>query len=165
MGSNYERGMYRQLMDVMARMDAMESEHKKDRNEISFLISEVKGLRKENTKHKAELAEVKAENALLREENHILKQENQLLKDDNERMKRILCNDSSNSSMPPSSDQPRKAPNTYNSRKPTKRKAGAQPGHTGRTVSKADVEKKIREGIFEHKAEETGDPSMPYITR
>lgn len=165
MGSNYERGMYHQLMDVMARLDAMESEHKKDRNEINCLTSEVKGLRKENARLKAELAEVKAENAVLREENHVLRQENQLLKDDNERMKRILCNDSSNSSQPPSSDQPGKAPNAYNSRKPTKRKAGAQPGHTGRTVSKADVEKKIREGIFEHKVEETGDSAMPYITR
>lgn len=29
MGGNYEKGMYRQLMDVMARLDAMETEQKK----------------------------------------------------------------------------------------------------------------------------------------
>lgn len=29
MGGNYEKGMYRQLMDVMARLDVMETEHKK----------------------------------------------------------------------------------------------------------------------------------------
>ena len=39
MGGNYEKGMYRQLMDVMARLDAMETEHKKDQKEISCLTS------------------------------------------------------------------------------------------------------------------------------
>lgn len=91
-----------------------------------------------------------AENATLRQENH-------LLRDDNERMKRILNNDSSNSGTPPSSDQPGKAPNSYNSMKPTKKRAGAQTGHRGSSVSKTDVKKKIQESVMEHSVKEIGD--------
>lgn len=101
MGGNYEKGMYHQLMDVMARLDAMENECQKDRKEISSLTAEIKSLRKENTQLRTELVQVKEENAALRKENAALRKENQLLRDDNERMKRILGNNSTNSSVPP----------------------------------------------------------------
>lgn len=58
-----------------------------------------------------------------------------------------------------------KAPNTYNSRKPTKKKAGAWPGHKGNNISKADVEKKINDGLFEHKIKDIVNAENPYITR
>ena len=48
MGGNYEKSVYNQLMDVMARLDVMEAEHKNDRKEIADLNAEVKSLRKEN---------------------------------------------------------------------------------------------------------------------
>lgn len=165
MGGNYEKSIYNQLMDVMERLDAMESECKKSHKEIKSLHAEVKSLTKENTQLKEELADMKAKNVTLIEENAALRKENQLLRDDNERMKRILNNDSSNSGAPPSTDQPGKAANTYNSRKPTKRKAGAQPGHRGSSASKADVEKKIQEGVMEHRIKEIGDLEKPYVTR
>ncbi|MCI9022788.1 MAG: transposase [Eubacterium sp.] len=165
MGGNYEKSVYNQLMDVMARLDVMEAEHKNDRKEIADLNAEVKSLRKENFCLKTEADTVKAENTALREENNFLRKENQLLRDDNERMKRILNNNSADSSQPPSSDPPGKAPNTYNSRKPTKKKAGARPGHKGTHISKAAVEKKIREGRMEHRLEEIGTPGSSYITR
>lgn len=165
MGGNYEKSIYNQLMDVMGRLDAMESECRKSHMEIKSLNAEVKSLRKENTRLKEELAGVKTRCAMLEGENAALRKENRLLRDDNERMKRILNNDSSNSSEPPSADRPGKAANAYNSRKPTKRKAGAQPGHKGGCASKADVEKKIREGKMEHRIEEIGDPQKPYVTR
>lgn len=165
MGGNYEKGIYNQLMDVMKRLDVMESECKKSHKDIRNLNAEVKSLRNENTRLSEELAAVKAQNVILTAENTALRKENQLLRDDNERMKRILNNDSSNSSTPPSTDQPGKAPNTYNSRKPTKKKAGAQAGHHGRNVSKTDVEKKIQEGVMEHQIKEIGDLEKPYITR
>ena len=60
--------------------------------------------------HKKETGELKKENLLLR-------QENQLLKDDNARLKSIINNDSSNTSLPPSADQKGKPANTYNGRK------------------------------------------------
>lgn len=165
MGGNYSKSIYNQLMDVMGRLDVMESECKNNRKEIAALNAEVQSLRKENSHLKTELAAVKAENRLLREENAALRKENQLLRNDNERMKRILNNDSTNSSTPPSTEQPGKAPNTYNSRKTTKNKIGAQPGHKGKHLSKADVEQKIRDGVFRHRLKEIGTQGREYITR
>lgn len=101
----------------------------------------------------------------LEEENTSLKAENRLLRDDNERMKRILDNDSSKSSNPPSKDQPGKAPNTFNGRKPTKKKPGAQPGHKGSGLSKTEVGQSIREGGCQHRLEQLGTPGRAYITR
>lgn len=122
MGGNYEKGLYKQLMD------AMKLECKKSHKEIERLNAEIKALRNENTRLKEELETVKAQNAALTAENTALRKENQLLGNDNERMKRTLNNDSSNSSEPPSKDQPGKVPNTYNSRRPTKKKAAPRQG-------------------------------------
>ena len=87
--SSYENGMYQQLMEIMGRLDTIE---------------------KETGELKTEIADLKKENLLLR-------QENQLLKDDNARLKSIINNDSSNTSLPPSADQKGKPANTYNGRK------------------------------------------------
>lgn len=65
-----------------------------------------KSLMNENTRLKEELTVVKAQNVMLTEENAALRKENRLLRNDNERMKRILNNDSSNSSTPTSANQP-----------------------------------------------------------
>lgn len=122
-------------------------------------------LRRENAALREEVFSLKQENAVLRENCERLENENTLLRDDNERMKGILGNDSSNSSLPPSKDQPGKAPNTYNSRKPSKKKKGVQPGHPGTGLSKAEVEKKIQDGVLGHRVEEVGCPGRAYITR
>lgn len=106
----------------MAKLDAMESEHKHDRGEIKCLTDEVTSLRKENADLREEVSSLKQENTTLKEGIKKLEGENQLLHNDNERMKRTLNNDSSNSSIPPSKDQRGKAPNTFNGRKPTKKK-------------------------------------------
>ena len=88
-------------MDVMARLDAMEAAHVQDQREIKMLTSEVESLRKENACLREEVSGLRQENAALREEGAALRKENSLLRDDNERMKRILDNDSSNSSRLP----------------------------------------------------------------
>jgi hypothetical protein len=165
MGGNYEKGVFSQLTEVMAKLDAMESEHKRDRREIKSLTDEVVSLRRDNTNLREEVFYLKQKNTVLEEGSKKLEEENRILRVDNERMKRILNNDSSNSSIPPSKDQPGKAPNTFNSRRPTKKKQGAQPGHKGNGLSKANVEQKIQEGIFEHRMEEIGIPGRDYITR
>ena len=36
MGGHYEKGLFDQLMDVQARLEAMEAAHKKDRRGIGF---------------------------------------------------------------------------------------------------------------------------------
>ena len=166
MGGHYERDMFKQLMEVQTRLEAMEEAHKKDRKEIAFLTGEVERLREENQILQAELTAVREENRILRAENAELRKENALLRQDNERMKRILSNNSSNSSLPPSGDAGRgKAPNTYNGREKTKKKAGGQKGHPGKHLSRAEVERKIREGLYEHRVEEIGTPGGAYVTR
>ncbi len=158
MGGNYQKDLYKQLMEVMARVDGLESEQKQDKKEIKRLTGEVTSLRKENATLREEVSSLKQENAILTERCGKLEKENTLLRNDNERMKRILNNDSSNSSRPPSKDEGTKPANTYNSRKETSRKQGAQKGHKGAFLAKADVEEKIHKGVYEHRIEEIGAP-------
>ncbi len=143
MGSNYEKGMYRQLMEVMARLDAVE-----------------KDLHIEKIEHKEDVDRLNA-----KIDN--LTQENNLLRDDNARLKSIINNDSSNSSLPPSTDQKGGRPaNTYNSRTKSERKAGGQKGHKGATLTKADVEEKIQSGKYKHEVRTLGETtSGKYVTK
>lgn len=143
MGGNYEKSIYNQLMDVMARLDAVEQD-----------------LHAEKTEHREDVDRLNAKiDGLTRE--------NQLLKDDNARLKSILNNDSSNSSQPPSTDQKGGKPvNTYNERRKTSRKAGGQRGHKGTTLTKAEVEEKIRTGKCRHDIRNIGNPSdSGYLTK
>ncbi len=48
MGGNYQKDLYKQLMEVMSKVDSLESERKRDHKEIKSLTNEVKSLRKEN---------------------------------------------------------------------------------------------------------------------
>lgn len=143
MGGNYEKSIYNQLMDVMARLDAVEA---KNNRELSRLNGEIKDLKKENRE---------------------LKEENQRLKDDNARLKSIINNDSSNSSLPPSTDQKGGKPaNTYNGRTKSGRKAGGQKHHKGTTLTKADIEEKIRSGKCKHEIRTVGNPcGSTYVTK
>ena len=143
MGANYEKGLYNQLMEVMARLDTFEKEHKQ---EVRLLNEEITELKKEN-KH--------------------LREENQLLRNDNARLRSIINNDSSNSSLPPSADQKSGKPaNAYNGRIKTERKVGAQKGHKGTTLTKEYVENKIRSGKCRHEIQTLGDISTKkYITK
>lgn len=141
--SNYEKGMYNQLMEVMARLDAVEN-----------------NLRTEKIEHKDD---VKRLNAKI----DVLTQENQLLRDDNARLKSIINNDSSNTSLPPSSDITGGKPvNSFNSREKTNRKTGGQKGHKGKTLSKSDIEEKIKAGNCRHNVQTIGNPkSGDYVTK
>ena len=67
------------------------------------------------------------------------------------RLKNMMNKDSSNSSKPPSTDEPwegkrkQKAANEYNSRKPSEGHKGGQDGHKGKCLIKQDVEKLLEE--------------------
>lgn len=143
MGGNYEKGMYNQLMEVMVRLDTIENE-----------------LRTEKQEHRDDVDSLnrKIEDLTL---------ENRLLKDDNARLRSIINNDSSNSSLPPSTDQKGGKPaNTYNSRAKTMRKAGGQKGHRGTTLTKADILEKIQSGKCRHEITTVGTPSTgKYVTK
>ena len=79
----------------------------------------------------------------------------------------IINIDSSNTSLPPSTDQPGGKPaNTYNGRTKSRRKAGGQKGHKGTTLTKAAVEEKIRSGKCRHEIRNIGIPSgEKYVTK
>ena len=143
MAGNYEKGMYNQLMEVMARLDTVERE---SRHEISRLNDEITDLKKDNCR---------------------LREENQLLRDDNARLRSIINNDSSNTSLPPSTDQKGGKPaNTFNGRKKTGRKPGGQKGHTGTTLTKPEIEEKIASGRCRHEIKIIGKPSgQNYVTK
>lgn len=143
MSGNYEKGMYNQLMEVMARLDVMED-----------------SLRNEKREHKEDVDR-------LNKKIDSLTEENWLLKDDNARLRSIINNDSSNTSLPPSTDQKIGKPaNTFNGRKKTERKAGGQKGHAGTTLTKSDIEKKIASGRCRHEIRTIGRVSgQKYVTK
>ena len=100
MKSDYSRDIFKQLEETMKRLDKMEST-----------------LENTKIKHKIEIGHLNDKIASLEKENAALKIENTRLKDDNERLRRIINNDSTNSSLPPSSDEkPVKAANEFNHR-------------------------------------------------
>lgn len=134
--SNYEKGMYQQLQEIMGRLDSVEKEHKQ---EVGRLNEEISCLKKENK---------------------ILREENQLLRDDNARLKSIINNDSSNTSLPPSTDQKGgKSANTFNGRKKSEHKPGGQQGHKGTTLTKSEIEQKIASGKCRHEVKIIGNAS------
>ncbi len=143
MGGNYEKGMYNQLMEVMARLDSVEKNYKKDVRSLDDRIDE------------------------LTQENDALRKENRLLKNDNARLRSIINNDSSNTSLPPSTDQKGGKPaNTFNGRTKTGRKAGGQKGHAGTTLTKSDIERKIASGRCRHEIRAIGKVSgQDYVTK
>lgn len=154
-------------MEVMAKVDSLETQSRKDQKELNRLSNEVKSLEKENAALRNNVSSLTEANTALLQKCAELSDENELLRNDNERMKRILNNDSSNTSIPPSRGGGGRPANTYNGRKPSGKKKGAQPGHKGTGLSKADVERNIRNGSFDHKIKTIGNAreGNPYVTR
>ena len=148
-------------MEVMDRLETVEKKH---HLEVERLKDEMSGLKKE---HRQEVSHLNEEITELKQENSKLRKENQLLLDDNARLKSILDNDSTNSSLPPSKDQKGTKPaNHYNGRTKSEKKAGGQNGHKGTTLTKAEVEEKLRSGKYRHEVRVLGDErNGRYITK
>ena len=146
--SDYGNGMYRQIQEIMGRLESMEKELKDEKKEhkedVCRLNDKIRGMEKK-----------------LEDKDRQIR----ILTDENERLKRRLNNDSTNSSMPPSSDRPVKPANHYNGREKSGKKPGGQKGHKGTTLTKKDVEEKIRSGKFLHKVETLGTPCGVYRTK
>lgn len=161
MGGHYEKGLYDQYLDTMAKLekmnaklDAMEQQH---REEISQLKAE----------HQKEISELKAE---LHKKDEVIKnltEENEHLTNEVSRLKSILNGNSKNSSTPPSQDQKksRKNANEFNARTKTGKKKGAQQGHKGATLTRKAVEDMLASGQCRHQVKHIGDESHPYVTR
>lgn len=148
--SDYSRDIFKQLNELMERCDKFDNEmkdiKKSHKTEVKKLNEKIDTLTKENTK---------------------LKEENKNLRSDNARMKSILNNNSSNTSLPPSTDQrgKKKSANEYNGREKTNKKKGGQKGRKGTTLTKEDVIKKIESGEYKHEIIEIGKPSEKYVSK
>ena len=162
--SDYGRDMFRQLTEVMARLEQVEEEsrvsERKHEAEIRKLkIEQKEEIQRIKEKHHAEMASMEKRIAELTDENVKLKAEIARLKSNDD-------NDSHNSSLPPSRDQkPSKAVNEYNGRKREGRKSGGQAGHKGQTLRMADVKKTLQEKGIEIEVEEIGEKSAKYKDR
>ena len=144
-GGNYERGMYNQLMDVMARLGKVEREaaetHRKDQEEIRELKMTVKQQQETIERLTDEVARLQSKDR----------------------------NDSHNSSLPPSTDQKtgkeHKSANEFNGRTKTGKKSGGQLEHKGTTLRVSDVKKKFTEKHMEMEEKDIGDKRKPYKER
>ena len=105
MKEKYNRDIFKQLEETMKRLDKVET-----------TLNNVK------IEHKVEVGKLNDKIDYLEKENTQLKKENTRLKNDNERLRRIINNNSTNSSLPPSTDKkPSKAANEYNHRTKSKK--------------------------------------------
>lgn len=140
MTSNYQKDMLRQIQELVNKCDGLS--HKMEKMEIQHQ-EEVKMLREEIRKKDEKIA---------------------LLETEVDRLKKIINNDSNNSSNPPSSDiKPNKK--IPNNREKSGKKVGGQTGHKPYILAKKDVEENIKNGTFEHKIEIHGKPSSKYKSK
>ena len=166
---NPSKELFRQVQELYEKLESQEKKHEAEmqaledycNTKVEKLETIIKELKEENAQRQRTIEDQKT---IIKEQQETI----QTLKNDNERLKRILNNNSSNSSNPPSSDGPGKsvrAANTYNSRKKTGKKQGAQKGHKAHSLSKKELEEKIEKNEILCKEVEIGNPSKEYIVR
>ena len=100
--SDYSKDLFKQVQELILKCDNLSQEVKtiEKKTEKKF---------KKQLKEQKEYFTQKIE--VLEKENKELKIENKKLRNDNDRLKKIINNDSNNSSKPPSSDIKRNIPN------------------------------------------------------
>jgi len=159
MGSNYNNDIFKQLQEVLERSDKIQNDIKqlKVEHKVELIHQEIK-FDEERNKLNIRINNIETELT-------VVKIENILLHNDNERMKRIINNDSSNSSLPPSSDQKGKGANTYSLRGKSDKKCGGQKGHKGTTLTKLEVENQIKNGDLQHKIISFGKQKGKYVSK
>ena len=141
MARNFNRDLFKHIEELQREVASLRSELAETKRQSSERITELE----------VRVQELEAENATLREEN-------KRLLNDNIRLKRILNNNSKNSSLPPSTDQkPTKSVNEFNSRESTGRKPGAQPGHPGKTLTRERIQELIDSNPCDYNFEDIGD--------
>ena len=149
MGRNYNRDLFKHIEELQRKVDSVQIE-----------LSTTKA----QSETRIQVLEDRVQE--LEEENASLKEENRILLNDNIRLKRILNNNSKNSSLPPSTDQkPSKPVNQFNGRSRTGRKPGAQPGHDGTTLTRKKIQQLIESKQCLHEIEDIGNTSNAYVTR
>ena len=142
---DYGQDLFKQVQELISKCDNLSHELKKER--------------KERHKEREQFNETinKLENKIVK-----LEEENQKLRDDNDRLKKIVNNNSDNSSNPPSSDIKKNIPNN---REKSGKKRGGQKGHKGSGLSKKDIEIKIANNEIEHEIINVGEPQGEFVSK
>lgn len=144
--SDYAKDIFKQMEELMIKCDNLSLEvktiEKKTERNFKKQIKEMK----QQYEEKIEILENKVKK---------LEEENKKLRDDNDRLKKIINNNSDNSSMPPSTDIKK---NIANNREKSKKSKGGQKGHKGHGLSKKDIINKINNKEIEHEIINVGNP-------
>lgn len=152
MATDYSRHVFRELERTTAELEDLRTNvipGLKNEYEAKLYDERAAAAEKNSALRKEKDAEISGLKSRISElENKLQAAENEVV-----RLKNMMNKDSTNSSKPPSSDEPwkgkgkekRKAANEYNSRKPSGKHRGGQEGHKGKCLTKQDVEKLLRE--------------------
>ena len=170
MGGNYEKDVFKQLQEVMARLDKTEKKVEDTKKSWKREVKEIKAdFAIKEKKFKTEIKELKTELKTVNEENKKLKNKVNVLENENSKLRSHLNNDSSNSSLPPSTDQKgtrgQKKANKYNGRTKSKKGTGGQDGHNGTTLRASYIREKIKSGDLERRIVDIGDRDLKYTIR
>lgn len=169
MGGHYEKDIMRQLQEVMERLDKTEQEVKDTKKSWKKEVKELKAdFAVERKQLKTEIKDLKTELKVVKTENANLKSTVKNLENENSRLRSQQNNDSTNSSLPPSTDQKgtnSKKANEYNSRKKSGKNCGGQIGHKGQTLNIEKIKENIASGKLKHTIVDIGNPANAYETR
>lgn len=170
MGGHYEKDIMKQLQEVLARCDKLEQKVDDTKRSWKKEVKQIKAdFAVERRQLKSEIKELKTENKKLREEFAQANKTIVNLEQENSKLRSHLNNDSTNSSLPPSTDQKgtngRKKANEYNGRTKSKKNAGGQDGHNGTTLRASYVREKINAGDLERRIVDIGDIATKYTIR
>ena len=158
MGSNYERGMYKQLSEQIELSERLQTENKALRCENRALRDEISNLRSKLVEMETNMAEkisLHVTEPLVAELN---KAHTEI-----SRLNSIINKDSSNSSIPSSKNGFKEIPN---SREKSGKPQGGQKGHPGHRLGLPEnMEELERHGIIERRLADHTNGSNEYVSR
>lgn len=166
MGGHYENDIMKQLQEVMARLDETEQKVEDTKKSWKKEVKEINAkFAVERKKLKTEIKDLKTELNTVKTENKELKKKVNTLENENSKLRSQQNNDSTNSSLPPSTDQKGKRANKYNNREKSIKHRGGQEGHKGTTLSADSIRRKIAEGQLKHEIIDIGKLDRKYTIR
>jgi hypothetical protein len=158
--ADYSRGLYRQLTEETEKAERLEGENRQLRSENRRLCKKVESLEERLDIMAAEL-DARIEAAINKAVTP-LHQQIQKANDEIARLKASKEKDSGNSSKPPSSNGFKKIPN---SREPSSRKTGGQPGQKGHGLSiPKDLEEIVKAGKVKHEVKDETEGAKEYVS-
>ena len=157
MGTNYGRGMYKQLTEQTEKSERLEGENRVLRVENKQLRAKVVTLENKLETWEARM-QTQIEEAVGKAVcKAVVPLQQEIKRKDAEidRLRVVINKDSGNSSKPPSSDGFKKIPNL---REPSGRKSGGQKGHAGhRLALPSELDRLVTEGKIDYRQADNGD--------